>query len=110
MAAEAVEIQSQVKAIKDSMSGLASIATIATATEQEAKQFMRIGQELAQHGTDLLEVVRAMSTILEENSAGAEDFGCTHSSRRPAQEVAAAASRLKNLAAFLDQLVHNFRL
>lgn len=111
MAAEAVEIQSQVKAIKDSMSGLASIATIATATEQEAKQFMRIGQELAQHSTDLLEVVRAMSTILEENSAGAEEISAaTQQQTAGVQEVAAAASELKNLAAFLDQLVHNFRL
>ncbi|NLW16178.1 MAG: HAMP domain-containing protein [Firmicutes bacterium] len=111
MATEAVEIQNQVQIIKESMSGLANIATIASATEQEAKQFMRIGEELAKYSDDLLEVVQAMSTILEENSAGAEEISAaTQEQTAGVQEVAAAASELKNLASFLEQLVHNFRL
>lgn len=111
MTAEALEIQSQVRAIKESMAGLASIAAMATATEQEAQQFMRIGQELAQYSRDLMDVVRALSTILEENTAGAEEISAaTEQQTAGVQEVAAAASELKNLAAFLDQLVHSFRL
>lgn len=111
MATEAIEIQGQVAAIRDSMAGLATIASIATDTEQEAQQFRRIGSELANHSNELLSVVSAMSTILEENSAGAEEISAaTEEQTAGVEEVAAAASELKNLAALLEQLMHNFRL
>lgn len=111
MAAEAIEIQGQVAAIRDSMAGLATIASIATDTEQEAQQFGRIGSELGRYSEDLLAVVSAMSTILEENSAGAEEISAaTEEQTAGVQEVAAAASELRNLAALLERLVHNFHL
>lgn len=111
MATEAIEIQGQVAVIKDSMAGLATIASIATDTEQEAQQFGRIGSELGKYSDNLLAVVSAMSTILEENSAGAEEISAaTEEQTAGVQEVAAAASELKNLAALLERLVHNFHL
>lgn len=111
MAAESAELQNQVASIQESMAGLANIATVAVATEQEAKQFMRIGDMLAQHSNDLQAVVGAMSTILEENAAGAEEISAaTQQQTAGVQEVAAAASELKNLASILEQLAHDFRL
>lgn len=111
MAAEAVEIGRQVSTIKESMAGLAVIATIATATEQEAQQFMRIGDDLTKHSHNLLGVASSMTRIMEENAAGAEEISAaTEEQTAGVQEVGAAAAELRNLASQLDQLVRNFRL
>lgn len=111
MAQEAGEIKGQVKTIKDSMSSLSAISEVATATEQEAKQFLTIGQQLTSHSDELLAVVQTMSEVLDENSQASEEISAaTEQQTAGVQEVAAAAAELKNLAAQLRQLASGFHL
>lgn len=111
MANDAVAVRSQVATIQESMAGINVIADIARSTEQEAEQFMHIGQQLTEHSQRLLQVSQSMSSIIAENAASSQEISAAAQQQTASvQEVAALAAELSNLATYLAQLVSNFQL